>query len=79
MTLTIDIEPELEAELRQEAARTGQDARHFIVNTLKERLHSNRQPRDSTSDVVSAGRPHLSPGEADLLQRINEGPPPETW
>jgi hypothetical protein len=72
MTLTIDIEPELEAELRQEAARTGQDARHFIVNTLKERLRGNRQR-------VSAAPPHLSPGEADLLQRINEGPPPETW
>jgi hypothetical protein len=29
MTLVIDIEPELEAELRQEAAWTGQDARHL--------------------------------------------------
>jgi hypothetical protein len=71
MTLTIDLPPELEAQLREEAARAGLDADTFIRNTLEERV---RQVRNYTT-----APPHLSRAEAELLQRINVGLPPAVW
>lgn len=67
-TITLVLTPELEQQLRDEAAKQGLDPSHYIVNTLKNRLHSPLR------DVS-----HLSKAEADLLQKINLGLPPETW
>ena len=76
MTLTIDVEPELEARLRGEAAPTGQDANHFIVSVLKECLREARH-----HEAMDAATPpsYLRPAETDLLLKVNEGLPPETW
>jgi len=69
MTLTIDITPELEAQLREEAAKRGLDAREYIVKTLREHLRQTQNQR----------APSLPEAEAGLLQKINEGLPPEIW
>lgn len=38
MTITIDLEPEAEARLRQEAIRHGQDAEQFVKGLLEPQL-----------------------------------------
>jgi len=45
MTLTIDLKPELEAQLREEAAKSGMDASTFVVQALQERLQSKSRLR----------------------------------
>src|SRR5690349_14542677 len=72
MTLTINLPPELEAQLREEAARAGLDPDTFIRSALEERL------QDAQSRVT-ASPSHLSRVEADLLQKINQGLPPPVW
>jgi hypothetical protein len=67
-TITLELTPELEQQLRDEAAIQGLDPNHYIVNALKERL------RPAVRDVS-----RLSKAEADLLQNINLGLPPEMW
>jgi len=69
MTLTVEIAPELESQLREQATRQGLDAVEYIVNTLREHL-SRAQNRNI---------PHLPEAEALLLKQINEGLPQETW
>jgi hypothetical protein len=71
MTLTIDLPPELEGRIREEAARAGLDTGTFIRNTLEERVHHAAN--------TAAAPAHLPRTEADLLQKINEGLPPEMW
>ncbi len=63
--LTLDITLEFEAQLRKEAAREGLDETGYILKTLKERFHASR---------VRASRP-----ETELLSRVNQGLPEETW
>jgi hypothetical protein len=70
MALTIDLNPELEAQLREEAAKTGIDTSAFVVRALEERLQ-----RKSRQRVPS----HLSQEEAALLQKINQGLPEAMW
>jgi hypothetical protein len=66
----LTLNPELEAQVRQEAAKTGIDASAFVVRTLQERLqHRNLQRLPL----------HLSPEESSLLQKINQGLPEEMW
>ena len=67
MTVTLDLSPEMETELRHEAAREGLDPNGFILSTLKERLH-----RDSRAV------PHLSRTETVLLETISANWPTET-
>jgi len=67
-TITLELTPELEQQLRDEAAKQGLDPSHYIVNTLKERLRSPL--RDAS---------FLSRAEADLLQKINRGLLSEIW
>jgi predicted transcriptional regulator len=70
MTLTIDLKPELEAQLREEAAKMGSDPNAFVVQALEERLQrKGRQPAAT----------HLSQEESALLQKINQGLPEATW
>lgn len=67
-TLKLEISPELEQQLRDEAARTGLDPNHYILNLLQKQL----QP--SQEEVT-----RLSPAESDLLQQINLGLSAEEW
>jgi len=71
MTLTIDLKPEIEAVLREEAARAGLDAGHFVQRTLEERL---KRPTNGHPNI-----PPLSSGESKLLRQVNEWLPSETW
>ena len=68
MTVTIDLGPELEGELRDQAAREGLDANSLIVNALRQHLRQRRR---------AAPRP--SKKETELLLKINAGLPEETW
>lgn len=68
VTITLELAPELEQQLRNEAAKQGIEPSRYIVNALKERL------RPSVREVS-----WLSKAEADLLQKINLGLPPEMW
>lgn len=66
-TITLELTPELEQQLRDEAAQQGLDPNHYIVNALKESLRPVRRAAS------------LSKAEADLLQNINLGLPPQRW
>ena len=67
--LTLEITPELEQQLREEAARQGLEPNRYILNALAERL------RPAASQTV----PHLSESETDLLQQINLGLSAQQW
>ncbi len=69
MALTLDITPELESQLCEEAAKRGLDPSEYIVQTLQSQLAQTQSP----------DAPRLSETETHLLQKINEGLPPETW
>jgi len=69
MKFTIDMTPQLELQLRKEAAKLGLDASAYVVNTLRE--HLRQVQHDKT--------PHLIKRESYLLQQINVGLPEETW
>jgi hypothetical protein len=62
--ITLNLSPELDQELRTEAARQGLEPDRYIIHTLQERL----QPK---SDLKST--------ESDLLQQINIGFSAENW
>ncbi|MBI3796988.1 MAG: hypothetical protein HY268_08475 [Deltaproteobacteria bacterium] len=68
MTITIELAPELERQLRDEAAKEGLDTGEYIVYTLEERLRHTRQ-----------AAPRLSSAETELLQQINLGLSQEDW
>jgi hypothetical protein len=70
MAVTIDLNPELEAQLRKEAEKTGIDASTFVIRKLEEILKEG--------DPESAS-PHLSADESALLQKINQGLPEALW
>lgn len=67
-TITLELTPELEQRLRDEAAKQGLDPNHYIINAIKDRLHPFRREASP-----------LSKAEADLLQKINLGLSPEIW
>lgn len=69
MSITIELPPDLEEQIRRNASAAGIAAEAFIVNVVAERLQSS-QPL--TSGV-------LSPEESRLLQAINQGLPEATW
>lgn len=68
MTLTLRIDPNLERELREQAARIGLDPDSYAVAAIQERIH-----RDRTDPL------HLSQAESELLQDINLGFSEEFW
>ena len=68
MSLTINLPPDLERRLQDEAARSGLEAGHFVVQTLSERLSRFEDQA-----------PCLPYAEAELLEQINIGLAPETW
>ena len=69
MAITIDMTPEIEAKLRDEAAKEGLDPDRYVLHTLAERW-------GQTHETIT---PHLRRSESELLQHINEGLPAETW
>lgn len=71
MTITIEIVPELERQIRQEAARVGLALDAYIVEAVQARL---MQPRHRHRRA-----PRLSPEEAQLLAKINLGLSPTEW
>jgi hypothetical protein len=67
MTLQIDLNPELERRLREEAAKCGVAPDNYVVSTLEMRLRSSPTP------------PNLGEEESDLLQLINQGTSIDVW
>ncbi len=45
MTLIINIPPEMEARVREAAAREGIEPEQYVLNAVKERLERDRQAR----------------------------------
>src|SRR5579883_2952416 len=71
MTLTIDLPPDLQAQLRAEAARAGIAEKDYVLQALAQRLHT-------ASASSKSGTTRLSPEETRLLSEINQGLPEET-
>ncbi len=69
MTLVVDLAPELENQLRDDASQEGMDPSRYARHMLEEQLRRKRQ----------ADAPRLPRTESELLQHINEGLPAETW
>jgi hypothetical protein len=69
MGLTVEITPELESQVREQAKQRGLAADEYIVNVLQEHLRQIQKPLPS----------HLPELEAQLIEQINEGFPPELW
>lgn len=63
-TITLNLSPELEHKLRDEAAKHGLEPDRYILSTLQERLE--------TKTATEAT-------ESDLLKQINIGFPTEVW
>jgi len=75
MTVTIDLAPDLEARLRDEAARRGMDFNTYVNTRVLDAVGGV----DQGSDRGHGNSQSLSAAEADLLQRINAGPTEEVW
>lgn len=71
MIITIEIAPELEQQLRQEASRAGLAPDAYIMQAVQERLAQTSHRHRSTS--------RLSPEEAQLLAKINLGLSAAEW
>ena len=71
MIITIEIAPDLEQQLRQEAARAGLTPDAYIMQAVQERLTQTSHRHHSA--------PRLSPEEAQLLAKINLGLSPAEW
>lgn len=67
MTLTIQMPPDLESRLRDEAGRVGLNESQFVLATLEERL------KMAKPGMV------LSQEETSLLSQINAGLPQAAW
>lgn len=67
--LTLEIAPDLDSQLRREAAREGLDLQGYILRKLRQ-----RQARTTKNAV-----PRLTADEAQLLQEINRGLPAQVW
>lgn len=70
MSLTIDLDPVLEAKLHSEARKTGIDSAEYVVRALELSLKRGSGKFDPT---------HLSAKESALLQKINQGIPEQIW
>ena len=68
MSLVIELPPDVERQLNEEAARSGRNAVELAREVLLQRF-------GRTGARVTG----LSPREAELLERINEGASVEAW
>jgi hypothetical protein len=69
MTLTLQVPPELESRLREQAAREGVDAGTIIVRALERALPASSPPSPQA----------LSARETELLGKINIGLSQDEW
>src|SRR5207248_9319524 len=83
MTLEIDFPPELEARLREEAARQGQDAAHYVRDLVKRQLVmrelealKHRKPPQSLADLKP--RIPTPPGKSWLEAIVGQWPGDES-
>jgi hypothetical protein len=67
MTLTLDLNPELERQLRNEAAARGLTLEELVLKDLQARAAQNTNPA------------RLNPEETNLMQTITEGLPEDFW
>ena len=69
MTLTLNLKPELETQVKREATKRGLLVNDYVLNAVQECLR-----RDQKNDTLC-----LDEKESQLLQKINRGLSPETW
>ena len=80
MPVTVELPQELEARLRREAARQGIDPNAFVARALEQHLRGAEQSGgNGAGSDVGASVAHLPAREAELLQQINTGLPPDVW
>ena len=70
MTLTIELKPELEAQLQEESVKKDCDTNTLVVEALEALFQLKNHDRTSK---------RLSQAESDLLQKINHGLPEAVW
>jgi|SRR6185437_5480558 len=68
MSVTIDLPPELEGRLREQAAKLGVNASDFVVRAVEAQLHPSR-----------SSLPRLSAEDARLLHELTLQIPPMMW
>lgn len=71
MTITINLSPELEQQVRETSAARGIPAEDFVVGAVSESLKH--------FPVAHRLPPHLPPEEGRLLTAINKGFSEDTW
>ena len=69
MALTVEITPELESQVREQAKQRGLEADEYIVSVLQDHLRKMQYYPPSS----------LPEAEARLIEQINEGFPPDLW
>ena len=75
-TLLLEISPELEQQLRAEAARKGLEPGHYVLTLLQQQLQPAQAGENPSVNLPISSLP---PTEADLLQQINFGLSAEEW
>jgi len=64
VTITIELVPELEKQIKEAAAKAGLSVDAYILESVTQRLPVKRPQKNGIS--------HLSKQESDLLQKINQ-------
>lgn len=71
MTISIDMAPELENEIKQAATKAGVSPDAYILESVVQRLHPVKHRQSKTA--------RLSKIESDLMQKINQSLPQIGW
>jgi uncharacterized protein (DUF1778 family) len=71
MTITIEVNPELERQLKQAAAQAGLSLNDYVLQSITQRLPRKR--------IKVRRAPQLSPRESELLQAINRSLSQVEW
>ena len=71
MTITIEVNPELERQLKQAAAQVGLSLNDYVLQSITQRLPRKR--------IKVRRAPQLSPRESELLQAINRSLSQVEW
>jgi uncharacterized protein (DUF1778 family) len=71
MTITIELNPELERQLKQAAAQAGLSLNDYVLQSITQRLPRKR--------IKVRRAPQLSPRESELLQAINRSLSQVQW
>ena len=71
MSITIDVAPDMEQQLRQAAAQAGLAPETYIIELLRERLSQSHRRANNER--------RISPSETELLLQINQSLSGITW